>query len=67
VKLDLDVDTHNYLRTAPAFCPRILVVLVMPADESEWVKQSPERRLPMTIHPLASGSAVEQPARSAMK
>ncbi len=42
VKLDLDVDTYNYLRTPATFCPRILVALVMPADEPDWVYQSPE-------------------------
>jgi hypothetical protein len=40
VKFDLDVDTYNYLRQAEAFCPRILVVLVMPVDEAEWVGQT---------------------------
>jgi hypothetical protein len=40
VKVDLDVDTYNYLRGSGVFCPRILVVLVMPVDEAEWVKQS---------------------------
>jgi Domain of unknown function (DUF4365) len=42
VKLDLDVRTYNYLRTPETFCPRILVALVMPADEAEWVNQSPD-------------------------
>ena len=42
VKLDLDVETYNFLRTPETFCPRVLVVLVMPAEEAEWVNQSPE-------------------------
>ncbi len=40
--MDLDVPTYHYLRTAETFCPRILVVLVMPADEAEWLNQSPD-------------------------
>jgi Domain of unknown function (DUF4365) len=42
IKLDLDVETYDYLRTPETFCPRILVVLVMPAEETEWVNQSPD-------------------------
>jgi hypothetical protein len=42
VKVDLDVETYNYLRTPATFCPRVLVVLVMPAEEAEWVNQSPD-------------------------
>jgi hypothetical protein len=42
VKLDLDVETYNYLRTRDTFCPRVLVVLVMPAEEAPWVNQSPD-------------------------
>ncbi len=34
VKVDLDVQTYHYLRTQETFCPRILVVLVMPAEEA---------------------------------
>jgi hypothetical protein len=41
VKVDLDVQTYHYLRTPETFCPRILVVL-MPAEEAEWVNQSPD-------------------------
>jgi hypothetical protein len=41
VRYDLDVDTYNNLRI-PGTCPRILVVLVLPEEETEWVKQSPE-------------------------
>jgi hypothetical protein len=40
VAYDLDVPTYNNLRVAGA-CPRILVVLVLPDDEKEWVWQSP--------------------------
>ena len=42
VKVDLDVGTYNYLRNPQVFCPRILVVLVMPVDEVEWLNQSME-------------------------
>jgi len=41
VTYDLDVDTYDYLRAATRGCPRILVVLVMPASEEEWLAQSP--------------------------
>jgi Domain of unknown function (DUF4365) len=40
VKVDLDVDTYNYLRNPRTFCPRILVVLVLPTEETEWLNQS---------------------------
>jgi hypothetical protein len=40
VMLDLDVETYNDLRTPETFCPRLLVVLVMPDEEAEWVSQS---------------------------
>jgi hypothetical protein len=39
---DLEVDAFNYLRNPAAFCPRILLVLVLPADEVDWLSQSPE-------------------------
>jgi hypothetical protein len=42
VKVDLDVDTYNYLRNPRVFCPRILVVLVLPVDEGQWLNQSVE-------------------------
>jgi hypothetical protein len=41
VRLDLDVPTYNDLRASETYCPRILVVLIMPEDEAEWVIQSP--------------------------
>jgi hypothetical protein len=41
VAYDLDVDTYNALRMSGS-CPRILVVLVLPEDEAEWVRQSPD-------------------------
>jgi hypothetical protein len=40
IKIDLDVDTYNYLRNLDVFCPRLLIVLVMPVDESQWLEQS---------------------------
>jgi len=42
IKLDLDVETYNYLRTPETFCPRVLIALVMPAKEAEWVNQCPD-------------------------
>jgi Domain of unknown function (DUF4365) len=42
VKLDLDVPTYHDLRASVTYCPRILVVLIMPEDEDEWVVQSPD-------------------------
>jgi Domain of unknown function (DUF4365) len=42
VAYDLDVDTSNDLRTSRVRCPRILVLLVLPGEESEWLSQTPE-------------------------
>jgi hypothetical protein len=42
VRYDLDVRMYDYLRQAPALCPRLLVVLVLPEDEALWLNQSPE-------------------------
>lgn len=39
---DLDVDTYNNLRIRSVGCPRILVVLVLPKEEENWLNQSPE-------------------------
>lgn len=41
IAYDLDVDGYNYLRAVTTGCPRILVVYVMPAEEEEWLGQSP--------------------------
>jgi hypothetical protein len=41
VKYDLDVRTYEFLR-AERPVPRILVVLVLPEDEGQWLSQSPE-------------------------
>ncbi len=38
---DLDVDTYNDLRIISAGCPRILVVLVLPETEGDWLIQTP--------------------------
>ena len=46
VKVDLDVDTYNYLRRAGVFCPRILVVLVMPVVDSQSVETTEKGGLP---------------------
>lgn len=42
VAYDIDVRTYNFLRAAPPMCPRLLVVLVLPEDEAEWLSQSVE-------------------------
>jgi hypothetical protein len=38
---DLEVDYYEDLRDVDVPCPRILVVLFLPADESQWLSQSP--------------------------
>jgi hypothetical protein len=43
VRYDLDVATYDLLRYPEAGCPRILVVLVMPEDESQWLIHSEEQ------------------------
>jgi hypothetical protein len=40
VKYDLGVRAYDDLRDPEAPCPRILVVLVLPEDESAWLAQS---------------------------
>ena len=40
VAYDLEVRAYNILRQENASRPRILVVLVLPEDESEWVSQT---------------------------
>lgn len=40
---DLEVNTYNKLRIIPAGSPRILIVLVLPEEESEWLSQSLDR------------------------
>jgi hypothetical protein len=42
VRYDLDVRTYNYLREVPPICPRLLVLLVLPDDESQSLSQSLE-------------------------
>ena len=39
---DLEVKNYDHLRLASPMCPRLLVVVVMPGDESHWLSQSPE-------------------------
>ncbi len=41
VSYDLEVDTYNDLRGVEGSSPRILVLLVLPAAEQDWVSQSP--------------------------
>jgi hypothetical protein len=40
---DLDINAYNKLRTFSAGVPRVLVVLVLPEDDSEWLSQSPDQ------------------------
>lgn len=40
---DLDVNTYNKLRIVSAGSPRILIVLVLPEAEGEWLSQSPDQ------------------------
>ena len=39
---DLEVENYHDLRAPEAVCPRILVVLVLPAEEPRWLSQTPE-------------------------
>jgi hypothetical protein len=41
IKHDLDVRTYDLLRTTPPV-PRVLVLLVLPTEEQEWLSQSTE-------------------------
>jgi hypothetical protein len=40
VTYDLEVTSYNDLRVSPKGAPRILVVVVLPDNEEEWVSQS---------------------------
>jgi hypothetical protein len=40
VTYDLNVRNYNHLRVANANCPRLLVVFVMPDDETQWLTQT---------------------------
>ena len=42
VVYDLEAKTYQHLRLADAKRPRILVLLVLPGEESKWLSQSPE-------------------------
>jgi hypothetical protein len=42
VRFDLETKTYDDLRETGDDVPRILVVLLMPPDESQWIGQSPE-------------------------
>lgn len=39
---DLDVKNYNDLRAPAPMCPRLLIVLVLPEQEEEWLNQTPE-------------------------
>lgn len=40
IRYDLDVRNYDDLREPGDNCPRILVVLVLPEDEAQWLSQS---------------------------
>ncbi len=40
ILFDLDVRAYDILRDPTAFCPRFLVLFVLPGDEKEWLQQS---------------------------
>jgi hypothetical protein len=42
VRYDLDVQSYNDLRDENCPCPRLLVVLILPAEEAQWVSQTTE-------------------------
>jgi hypothetical protein len=42
IRYDLEVKNYNHLREPGENCPHILVVLVMPEDETQWLDQSVE-------------------------
>jgi hypothetical protein len=45
VLYDMEVKTYEDLRDLDAGCPRILVLLVMPPDETAWTEQTEEHLL----------------------
>src|SRR4051812_9707335 len=42
VAYDLEVKNYDNLREGGDNCPRILLVLVLPEEETQWLSQSPE-------------------------
>ncbi len=42
IRYDLEVKNYDDLREPGDNCPRILVVLVLPEDETQWLSQSVE-------------------------
>lgn len=42
IRYDLDVKNYDDLRNPRVGCPRILVVLVLPDDETHWTEQTEE-------------------------
>jgi hypothetical protein len=40
IRYDLDVATYETLRYPAAGCPRLLVVLLLPEEENDWLAQS---------------------------
>jgi len=46
VHFDLEKKTYDDLQETGDNVPRILVVLVMPVDEGQWIRQSPEELIP---------------------
>jgi Domain of unknown function (DUF4365) len=42
IQYDLDIKNYDDLRQPRAGCPRLLVLLVLPDDESQWTDQTEE-------------------------
>jgi hypothetical protein len=42
IRYDLDVQAYNDLRQENCSCPRLLVLLMLPADENRWLSQTSE-------------------------
>jgi hypothetical protein len=45
LRYDLEVSAYENLRASDVPCPRILVVLVLPAEEADWLAQTEEHLL----------------------
>jgi hypothetical protein len=43
IRYELEVRAHAILRDDSAECPRILILLLLPRDEAEWIDQDEER------------------------
>lgn len=43
IHFPLEVDHYNHLRKTEVYSPRILVVMLLPADVGQWINQSAEQ------------------------